>query len=71
MRDESIFGLLFNIELVSVNQPKSGILPSTAETMQYDWYLFPNEIVAVSVPAKLPVLKILVVLAGMVQYSLP
>ena len=71
MRDESIFGLLFSIGLVSVNQPKSGILPSTAETMQYDWYLFPNEIVAVSVPAKLSVLKILVVLAGMVQYSLP
>ena len=71
MRDESIFGLLFSMGLVSVNQPKSGIFPSTAETMQYDWHLFQNEIVAVSVPAKLPVLKILVVLAGMVQYSLP
>ena len=71
MRDESIFGLSFSVGLVSVNQLKSGILPSTAETMQYDWYLFPNEIVAVSVLAKLPVLKILVVLAGIVQYSLP
>ena len=69
MRDESISRLLISIGLVSINQPKSDILPGMAETMPV-WPVFILKLNCCRFRAKLPVLKIPAVPAGMVGLRL-